>query len=441
MLIRFYIDNCLSFKERTEFNMVSGKYKRHETHLVHHKELKILKYASLYGPNASGKSNFIECLKVLSSIILDGTKDKKEMLPYNPFKLNADNAKKPTSFEIDFLVDNIIYSYFIKYTENIILEEWLYILKNDSTEVIFERITDINTNKNSLKLNKKLFADEELNMRIKIYEDDLRENQPFIFEANNKNLEYIKDAYNWFDKKLHILSSPDVAVKGLVSSMVKDKEFRTLFNEFIHKAGLGLDKVSIKEKELNEYFSNDTESKEKKKIESILRVDDKIDWMNDSGKFIAAYKNNDNILTVGELELLHLDNSKDYIDLGIYAESRGTIRLIHLLPAFINISLENIVLVMDEIETSFHPLLTSFLLKFIFKNNKDSNGQLIFSTHMSSLLDLNTFRQDEIWFFDKKESQESVISPLSEFKVRFDLDIQRKYLEGKLGSIPCLKDL
>ena len=101
MIIRFYIDNFLSFNERTEFNMVSGKYTRHENHLVHLNELKVLKYASIYGPNACGKSNFIYSLGTLSNIVLKGTKDKKELLPNKAYKLDPDRAKESTSFEID----------------------------------------------------------------------------------------------------------------------------------------------------------------------------------------------------------------------------------------------------------------------------------------------------------------------------------------------------
>jgi AAA15 family ATPase/GTPase len=421
--------------------MVSGRYERHQNHFVQLQELKVLKYASIYGPNACGKTNFISALRKLSEIVTEGTRDKKELLPYFPFKLDPDKEKEPTSFEIDFLEDNEIYSYFIKFNESIIFEEWLYIIKGDSNEMIYERITEINTLKNSLKINKTLFPIEEYDLRIQIYEKNLRSNQPFIFDGNNMNLKYIKESYNWFNKKLHILS-PELAVKGLVTSLVRNKEFNNLFNKFITEVGLGLDKFSIKEKDLNEYFINDSESKEKKNIESILRIEDSYDFRTDSGKFLGAYKDNNDLIKIGELELLHLNNLNKYIDLGLYAESRGTIRLISLLYSFINISLKDYVLVMDELETSIHPLLIDYLLKkFIFENNKDSSGQLIFSTHMTNLLDLDLLRQDEIWFFDKNRDNKTVITPLSEFQVRFDLDIQKRYLEGKFGAIPCLKHL
>ena len=54
----------------------------------------------------------------------------------------------------------------------------------------------------------------------------------------------------------------------------------------------------------------------------------------------------------------------------------------------------------------------------------------------SYLLDLNVFRQDEIYFIDNDNMGQSTIYPLDRFKERFDKKIEKAYLDGRYGAIP-----
>ena len=46
------------------------------------------------------------------------------------------------------------------------------------------------------------------------------------------------------------------------------------------------------------------------------------------------------------------------------------------------------------------------------------------------------FRRDEMWIFERRENGTDLI-PLSDFKdIRFDSDIRKSYLEGRMGGIP-----
>ena len=74
--------------------------------------------------------------------------------------------------------------------------------------------------------------------------------------------------------------------------------------------------------------------------------------------------------------------------------------------------------------------------------NQNTKGQLIFTSHESNLLDLDIFRQDEIWFVEKdNKSGDTKMYSLSEFKPRYDLDIRKGYLKGRFGAIPFLAKL
>ncbi len=66
MLIEFQIRNFLSFKNEAIFSMILGKDKtklpENFVTIPNLKEKSILKTAIIYGPNASGKSNFIKAM-------------------------------------------------------------------------------------------------------------------------------------------------------------------------------------------------------------------------------------------------------------------------------------------------------------------------------------------------------------------------------------------
>jgi len=98
------------------------------------------------------------------------------------------------------------------------------------------------------------------------------------------------------------------------------------------------------------------------------------------------------------------------------------------------------VVVIDEIECNIHPMLIKELIaKFSF--DESTQGQLIFSTHETSLLDQDIFRPDEIWFTEKKADGCTDLYSLSAFHVHHTIDIRRGYFAGRYGAIPFLGNL
>lgn len=441
MIIRFNIKNYRSFNEKIEFNMLAGNYKRHKDHVYEHENLNVLKNTAFYGPNAAGKTNFIIALEELALLVINGTKNRDELIPYYPFRLDKSQRNNPTEFEIDFLQDGIVFSYAIKFTDKNIYEEWLYILKSGSSELVFERSTNPEDQVSKLKLNEIYFKDlgEEIKAElINRYQKELRHNQPFILEAYNKDFKYITDATKWFIEKLWIVF-PNRGIKGLVHGLKYDEKFRKKFERILNKSGLGYEKIDIIEKPFEEFFSKDQESF-KKKLEPWLKKDKSYEWGLDKGVIYSAYLNAQDIPTVGELKIFHKDFEDKFIEFSFIDESAGTNRIIELIPALINISEKDYIIVIDEIENSLHPKLLECLLKFVFESNRNTKGQLIFTSHQTNILDLEFFRQDEIWFFDKNDAKSTFLSPLSDFKVRYDLDIENGYLKGAFGSLPCIQN-
>lgn len=441
MLIRFFVSNFLSFNQKVEFNMVAGTYKRHNQHTHEHGNIKILKNSAFYGSNGAGKTNFIIALDTLRSLITRGTYHKSQLIPYKPFRLDKSQLDKPTQFEIDFLHNNKTFSYSIKYTDKLINEEWLYILNDNSNELVFERVTESESLQSNIKFNKTFFAGLEQNVIDELqkrYQNELRHNQPFILEGYNKNLKIIDEAYEWFNDKLRIIF-PNRGLQGLVYGLKKESKFNTKFFEILQKTSLDLDKVDISETGFNDFFTKALEEK-RKEVESNLKQDRGYEFGAEDGVLFSAYFNEQNQPVVGEFKIFHKDIDGDLIEFKFSDESRGTNRILFLIPALINISEKDYVVVVDEIENSIHPRLLECILQYVFRTNANSKGQLIFSTHQTNLLTLSLLRQDEIWFVNKTDKKSTNLYPLSDFKVRFDLDIRKGYMKGMFGSIPCIKN-
>ena len=138
--------------------------------------------------------------------------------------------------------------------------------------------------------------------------------------------------------------------------------------------------------------------------------------------------------------------SEANIDYGMFSinlneESKGIQKLFEVFGPIIDIILKDKVLIWDEMETSLHPCIVKELLNLIRYGKRNSKAQLIFSTHDTNLLDLNTFRRDQIWFTELHKDRETDIFSLADLKnVRKDENISKGYMNGKYGAIPFIQN-
>ena len=97
-------------------------------------------------------------------------------------------------------------------------------------------------------------------------------------------------------------------------------------------------------------------------------------------------------------------------------------------------------IIVDEIDSSLHPLLVEFIVKlFNSKEINKSNAQIMFITHDTNLLNLDTLRRDQIYMVEKdNDTGVSELYSLDEFSVRKKENIQKGYLQGRYGAIPDL---
>jgi len=120
-------------------------------------------------------------------------------------------------------------------------------------------------------------------------------------------------------------------------------------------------------------------------------------------------------------------------------ESQGTQKLFAFAGQWMDVLARGRVLVIDELDTSLHPLLVRHLVG-LFHDPKTNplNAQLLISTHDTTLLDPDIYRRDQIWFTEKDKLGATTLYSLSDFKPRKNEAFERGYLKGRYGAIPFI---
>jgi len=129
-------------------------------------------------------------------------------------------------------------------------------------------------------------------------------------------------------------------------------------------------------------------------------------------------------------------------------ESLGTRRFIQLTPVFDDLLHGGTwqAYFVDEIGASLHSeLLLAFLQRFNCQPEQHRvRGQLVFSTHETRLIEAEAknavLRRDQIYFTEKDAQGASTLFSVAEFRERNNLNVRRRYLQGRYGALPSLGD-
>ncbi|ANU65381.1 AAA family ATPase [Turicimonas muris] len=152
MLIAFSIKNWKSFRDEVCFTMEAGKERNHSDTVAKFNKfgLNLLPITGIFGPNASGKSNFVKALSFLQNLIVDPSRNFMSSEP-DSFRLDPATKSEPTKFAVNLMLQNGIYSYAILFNRQKILEEKLSFQNTRTEKILFERKAERLTPGDSLK--------------------------------------------------------------------------------------------------------------------------------------------------------------------------------------------------------------------------------------------------------------------------------------------------
>jgi AAA15 family ATPase/GTPase len=425
--------------------MIPGKGRLHPSHRINGKsaaDIDVLKTALIYGANASGKSSLIKSMKFAKNFILQGAKAGSSItLP--KFKLAKDSLMKPSRFEFEFKINGFNYAYGFLVDYDKVIEEWLYQITKFSEKAIFERGTSAE-NKTEVKFSGIRFKTKKEQQFMEFIALGTRANKLFLSECLERNvsvsiegIEAINNALKWFIEKLTIIF-PDSKFHGLEFEFEKSGKLAEEFKKYMKIFDTGIDDIELKPVDFDKIADIPDEIKEdvigRLKKNSKTIISDKINNIT-----YTVYKNKNNEIKAYVLNSRHkLGGSNEYVSFDFNEESDGTQRLIDLIPALVDLSKNDKVFIIDELDRSLHPNLSRSFIDIFLSSTEGVHSQLIVTTHETSLLNLRKIRKDEIWFVEKNKNGEAQLYSLEEFKPRFDKEIRRDYLVGRFGAVPSI---
>jgi len=416
MLIDFKVKNYRSIKDEQTFSMVKASGDEHEdthafTPLENSKSLSLLHSATIYGPNAAGKSNILRSLDTMQTIVTESaTKiERGDTLPVTPFLLDTLSRNQPSEFEITFINKKIRYQYGFTVTKTMIIEEWLIAFPKGRPQHWFARAYSEDTKSYEWDFGDNLTGSKSL------WKDATRDNALFLSTAVQLNSTKLQPIYDWFKNVLHISSTrgwnPDFTF-----NLCKDDAYKSKVLQFLKTADMDIEDLKVEEKEFDiNDLPNDIPESLKNEI--------------------APQLNGKKILNVSSI---HLDSDGNEVKFSIEDdESDGTQKLLSFTGPWIDALEKGFILVVDELHDNFHPLMVKFLID-LFHNKKTNpnNAQLIFTSHETSILNQNMFRRDQVWFCEKK-NKSTQLYPLSDFSPRKGVeDLEKGYFSGRYGALP-----
>ena len=470
MLIRFSVENFLSFDKQQEFSMIPGNIKGRDEHFIRNKSIKILKLAAIYGANASGKSNLIKAINFAKKVIV-------REIPFESIqmfcKINEDNERKPSKFEFEFSKDGKFYAYgfTILLKERKILSEWLYEINTKDQSPVFERETEIG------RLEFYIKTSDEDEMRLNTYRLDFKDNTDRLFLNEIKTKSFSKESrlsvftnvYNWFEDDLIIVypEQPMIRFEGFYGKNNIER-----INKIIKLFDTGISKIKI-EKITYKKLSNELTSEEIEKFQNYYKdalsniqklindlkslkskysddINNRISEIQENTEVGISLRTKDSFYNMSgkigeepEITTIRTEHHKSFFDYGFKEESDGTRRLFDLLDILLSTETTeklNRVYIIDELERSLHPKLTYRFIELFIKILEKKNVQLILTTHEPTIMDQDLLRRDEIWFVERNKFNYSRIYSLDRFQERYDKKLNKAYLEGRYGAIPIFKE-
>lgn len=441
MLLKYSVSNFKSIGRNIEFSMFPLGDSTDERFLTEIDTVagtwKVLKRGAFFGPNASGKTSFIDSLSYAKDYITKGPQNTT-VTKVNQFKGDISELNGVTSFQFLIYVNKQIYNYGFSLDRSHVHEEWLAILNASGK---FDLLFDRKTNQKLLTKIKVFDAYDKpdtiergladlLTKSIKEKQAD----QLFLYKLYENASTHADVVLSWF-KKLQIIY-PDTKLQALPIKIQKDEQFRDFLSERLHSLDTGVDRVSATENILD---LSDFEEKYGIPNEVIHEIEEIQNGMISlNGKFYIFKEGKKRKITLIQLKFEHSLNRKK-VNFDIDDESDGTQRLLDLLPILFRLdnNSHNIYIV-DELDRSLHTKLTKYLVNSIV--DISYNAQFLFTTHDVNLLNLKNFRQEEIWFIEKNKNGETRLKPFSDFDITNEKNILKDYLAGRFGAIPVIKE-
>lgn len=428
MLLSFRVENHRSLRDEQELLLTPAE--QGEEGFPVPSEIAPLRVTGIFGANASGKSSVVKALSFMQRMVRGGpfrwaqavyVPEDEDMpqIPREPFLLDEGSGDRPSGFAVELLLGGQRYSYGFTVDDASVVEEWLHLeVSDEETRVIFERehlnFTYGDRDDGSPELTDLLNIEPDT-LLISV----LANASPTTFRS--EAVTALSRVRRWFRTSLRVASGDLGALRGSRPPSGSPELLRRL-TDLARAVDTGIDGYKVERPSLT--------AEERAEVEANV------------GPVRAAAIIRDR--TDGRVSFQHKgiagERSLEYQD-----ESSGTRVLLRLGTTVMTLLERGGTLVVDEIDTSLHTLLSGSLIS-LFKDpeNNPNGAQLIFTSHDTSLLGRvhgrEVLTEDEIWLTEKGDDGATSLFPMSSYESSGEENRDRRYLVGRYGAVPFVDE-
>lgn len=324
MVLKFRLSNVFSFREEITLDLQAAKIQTEKGKALNGNLFtingeQILKSISLFGANASGKSNVIKGIKACVNMIRSShTYNENSIFQVAPFKYDGYD-KQPSSFYVRFILDEIEYEYSFSLTQTEILTEQLYYYPKGRRSLVFTRDETKGPDKTDVY---------EFRQAIKRPMDvaaNTSRKTLFVSRASQMDRDIAKKVFRFFTE--------DIVLDYKESAMPVEDFLKT----------------------------------KKENILGILNAADSdiVDMKIQSNSLKTFHKSNPNIAFDFDTE-----------------ESEGTKTLVQMMLGIINVIRNDRTILMDGIDTNLHPHLVEYIINLFNRSNHAQLIYTTHNTHL-----------------------------------------------------------
>jgi uncharacterized protein len=426
MLRSFRVANHQSIRDEQELSLLP----------TNDRDRAFVPVAAVFGANAAGKSSLVNALRFMHSAVKlsFATWQPGDGVSRTPFRLAARSLVEPSLFVVDVFCDWVQYVYGFTVDDEKIVDEWLYTYTKRRRRVVFERSGD------HVDLGS---ATAENRAKGKVVAGMTRPNALYLSTAAQAGLPDVMPVYEWFARGLAFLPTATRTLNAsLLRRLMPGSPDRDTIVDLVRAADVGIADIRVVDAGWRDRALEAEERALALRAELVAATGRR---RIELAEQIAYY---DWLIALREARSLHLEfyHGTAHAPLSFEHQSDGT-RSWMALVLYARAALDaGSVLVVDELDASLHPRLTTRLVRLFQSRRTNPRGaQLVFTTHDASLLGTvvgeQVLQRDQIWFVEKDADGATSLFPLTDFTPEPDEDIQRRYLGGGFGGVPVVSEV
>ena len=421
MLEELIVKNLLSFRDEVclSFEATNDMMGEEQMVVTMPDGKRLLRFAVIYGANASGKTNVLMALDWLKHFWSFTPQNIDRSTGVIPFRFDPETPMQPTELSLRFYVNGKRYWYTIRAKQHQVLEEKLSYYSSNRPTMLFHRsIAD-----GRLQLNVNPAVNKLSDVELQQLQINCFDNMSFFAARRKVNiaLPYIDDAREWMRKRVMDVVEPGLKMFDYAKEEIEKNP--SLVSYLLGQMRDGDFNISG--------IKTERQASTNLPIELIQAINDDKDLSEDAKRNMLT-----DLQTTFEHTVSNTRGKETYL-LEDELESRGTRRVLGIEAAIYNARERKAILPIDEIEASLHPALVEHVLYDFLRSGGES--QMLVTTHYDYLLDLvnDLIRKDCVWFTEKGQDGTTSLYSLDEFAGLNKLSsLQRAYRGGRFGAMP-----